>query len=126
MDSSKRELIYKDFLPIIEDVPILGIFLFGSTVHNDQGRDIDVCIIAGTGNKDEIQSILSQAMRLIDSNKYDLWIFEELKIYMQDEVLKNHQIIWTENKPQLYEYLYDFRKLIEDYHYRLRVAYGEM
>lgn len=118
--------IISDFEILINEKLIIGILLFGSKVNGSgQGRDTDICLVAGSSNKQTIQRVLSKALQSV-GDIYDLWIFEELAIFMQDEVLTNHKVIWSNDEPAMYEYLYPYRKLIADYHYRLKIAYDEI
>ncbi|MHA1911771.1 MAG: nucleotidyltransferase family protein [Candidatus Kariarchaeaceae archaeon] len=100
----------------------LGIFIFGSFVKETayEQSDIDICIVKPNCS---IQEALSRCWRLF-GNKYDFKIFEELPVFLQAEVLDHHIMIVAPSEPELYEYLYTFRRAIETYKNRLKVAYS--
>ncbi|ADC66001.1 DNA polymerase beta domain protein region [Ferroglobus placidus DSM 10642] len=88
---------------------VLAVLIFGSSVKG-KGRDVDVCIVA----KDDPKKILKEVFSKVDASKYDVWIFEELPLYMKIEVIENHEIVFCKDELELYEYFYQFRKLWKD------------
>lgn len=108
----------KMFSFLKEEKGVLAVLLFGSKAKKTcKGNDYDVCIVAPKAKHSEL---LRGLFRRIDtkSNKIDLYIFEELPLYLKKEVIENHKIILANDKYELYEYLYFFRKLWEDQKHR--------
>ena len=135
MDRKTKEKIISDFKSYWEDSrsSIQAILLFGSYTTGEETKrsDIDICIVPDWNPEMSQQvdislstEIIRKAWRFV-GGKYDLWLFTELPIYLQSEVIDNHKIIFCNDLPKLYEFFYHFRKLKEDYTYRLRVANGE-
>ncbi len=54
--------------------------------------------------------------------KYDVWLFEELPLYMKIEVIEKHVIVFCRDELELYEYFYHFRKLWKDQERRNRIT----
>lgn len=105
---------------------ILGILLFGSKINQkNPNRDTDICIVAP---EQESRQILKKVFQKINvqKKKYDVYCFEELPLYLRFEIIHNHKIIWTEDKGNLYEYFYYFRKLEQDQQYRMKVSSREI
>jgi len=101
---------------------VLGVLLFGSQVRGDVVRgDIDICIVAP--GQDKVK-LLFEVFEKVDvyGKRYDVYVFEELPLYMRFEVIENHELVLSKNPPELYEYLYFYRKLLEDYRWRLKKA----
>lgn len=71
---------------------------------------MDVCIVA----KSDPKKILKDVFSNVDPSKYDVWVFEELPLYMKMEVIENHEIVYCKDELELYEYFYFFRKLWKD------------
>ncbi len=101
---------------------VLGILRFGSSV--DPGcrpRDIDLCLVAPDQPSNDL--LLDVWGRVdVRGKRYDVWVFEELPIWMRHEVIRKHVVTWSPNVPALYEYLYFQRKLCEDMVQRQRKA----
>ncbi|MBI2899911.1 MAG: DNA polymerase subunit beta [Planctomycetes bacterium] len=100
---------------------VKGVLLFGSAVGGRVPRDFDVCVV--TASADPIP-ILWEIFHRIDvrGKRYDVWLFEELPLYMRYEVIRNHRVILARDVPALYEYLYFARKLCRDLERRRIVA----
>lgn len=118
-----REL-KEDFKELAKDEEVQAILAFGSFVtgENSPRSDIDVCIVAPAA-QDRVEMI-RRAWRQV-GGKYDLWLFEELPLYIQAEILSKHQIIFCMDIPALFEYFYPFRKRISEMIHRQRVAYAD-
>ncbi len=97
----------------------LAILLFGSMAKGKEARDLDICIV-----KPNEKNILNKIFRKINVNEknYDIYIFEELPLYMKMEVIKNHLIIFSKSKQDLYEYFYFYRKLWKDQEKRNKIT----
>lgn len=48
----------------------------------------------------------------------DIRIFERLPRYLQGAVIEDHDVLWTQDEPSLYEYLYPYRRLWEHERHR--------
>jgi len=104
---ASRDDLARDFSFLKEKV--LAVLIFGSSVKK-KGRDLDVCIVSGADPKEVLKDVFLN----VDTSKYDVWIFEELPLYMKMEVIDNHEIVFCKEKAELYEYFYFFRKLWKD------------
>ena len=101
---------------------VLGILRFGSSVVPGAApRDIDLCLVAPGQSASDL---LLEVFRKIDvrGKTYDVWVFEELPIWMRHEVLERHVVTWTRDLPELTEYLYFMRKPCLDMLARQRKA----
>ncbi|MBU3966877.1 MAG: nucleotidyltransferase domain-containing protein, partial [Euryarchaeota archaeon] len=94
----------------------MAVLLYGSVVKGEETprSDIDICLVAPTC-KDQA-GLLREVHRNLDvfSKKYDVRIFEELPLYIQIQIIENHEIIYTKDVYEMFEYFYHFRKLWED------------
>ena len=119
MDQREFTSIAADFQRYYEHRKPLGIVLFGSKADNTDNSfsDTDICIILEEINnlQQEIETVWEYV-----GGKYDVWIFEELKIPVQIEIIENHRVILCEDYPRLTEYFYKFRKEASWYKYRLK------
>ncbi|MFQ5821401.1 MAG: nucleotidyltransferase domain-containing protein [Candidatus Heimdallarchaeota archaeon] len=121
MDQQLFRGLKEDFKELAKDTEVLAILAFGSAVsgENTVRSDVDVCIVT-PGAHDKVE-VLRRAWRHV-GGKYDLWLFEELPLYIQTEILQKHQIIYCFDIPALFEYFYFIRKRIADMLHRQRVA----
>ncbi|WP_456478333.1 nucleotidyltransferase domain-containing protein [Geoglobus ahangari] len=89
---------------------VLAVLIFGSAVSEAEARDVDVCIVAPGGFD------LREVFKRVDvaGKKYDVWLFEELPLYMKMEIILNHVVVHCKDILELYEYFYFFRKLWKD------------
>ena len=62
----------------------------------------------------------------IKSNDIDLYLFEELPLYLKKEVIENHRILFASDKYELYEYFYLYRKLWADQRHRNELQKEEL
>lgn len=122
---SKLQGLKEEFLFLENDV--IGVLLFGSTSNKTRTKrsDVDVCVVAG---KQKPLHILSLVYQKIDAykKKYDVYIFEELPLYMKAEILRNHKVIISKDVPVLYEYLYFYRKLWDGQKHRQEITKKEI
>ncbi len=101
---------------------VLAVLIFGSAVSEAEARDVDVCIVAPNGF--DIREVF---MRIdVTGKNYDVWLFEELPLYMKMEVILNHVVVHCRDILERYEYLYFFRKLWKDQERRNRLAKEEI
>ena len=105
----------KDFEIFKDDV--LGILLFGSRARREdvERSDIDICIVRPVNDR-----VLTGIERTF-GGKYDIKVFENLPLYIQIEIIRDHRILHGD-EIQLSEYFYKFRRLWEDM--ALRVEYN--
>ena len=112
-------MVFRD-LEFLKD-RVLAVLMFGSTVssgENKVNRDIDVCIVAPEGF--DIKEVFKRID--VSGKKYDVWLFEELPLYMKMEVIEKHVIVYCRDILELYEYFYQFRKLWKDQVKRNRIT----
>ncbi|WP_232462060.1 nucleotidyltransferase domain-containing protein [Thermococcus siculi] len=91
----------------------MGILLYGSQVSGEATRrsDVDVCLVRPKpGTYERVLEKLG--------GKYDIKVFEELPLYVQIEIIKNHVVIYGDEL-ELSEYFYLFRKLWRDMEHRI-------
>jgi predicted nucleotidyltransferase len=93
---------------------VFGILLYGSYAKDEYTKrsDIDICLVGV--DKDTYMEILGKL-----GNKYDIKIFEELPLYIQIDIIKNHKVIFGDEL-ELSEYFYKFRKIWRDMEKRVR------
>jgi len=75
--------------------------------------------------KDRAKLLLNIFSR-ISNPKYDIWLFEELPLYMKAEVVKNHKVLWCKDIDKLYSYFADFMKIWRDQEIRIRIYTNEL
>ncbi len=122
MDEYQR--IESDFAFLAEDKRILAVLLFGSGAKGqvvDSRSDRDFCVIApGVRDSSSMSAILRKIYANINVSlkRYDIWLFEELSLYMKAQVIDNHRVVFCRDLPELYEYFYFYRKIWEDQKHR--------
>lgn len=104
----------REELDWMQEIPeIDAVLLFGSQIEGTatDASDYDLCVVASRlQSADEQAELLGKIWRQLDADKYDVWIFEELPLYLQMTVIGNHEILFCDDVPELYEYFYRFRK----------------
>lgn len=92
----------------------MGILLYGSHARGDATKrsDVDVCLVRP---KPGVYERVLQRL----GGKYDVKIFEELPLYIQIDIIRNHRVVYGDEL-ELSEYFYRFRKLWKDMEYRIR------
>jgi predicted nucleotidyltransferase len=118
MDKSDIERMKRDF-EVLSD-RVLAVVVYGSRAKNEETErsDIDVCVVAP--NTDGFK-IFRETLHL----DYDIRIFELMPLYLKMEVIENHEIIYTRDILDFYEYLYFFRKLWKDQEHRQKITKEE-
>lgn len=112
-----------DFAFLEEDESIIAVLLFGSGA-NDQltpRSDRDFCIVApNIRNTSGMRQVLKKIYKNLDviGKRYDVWLFEELALYMKIQVIENHKVVFCKDLPELYEYFYFYRKIWKDQKHR--------
>ena len=104
--------IKKDFNFLRTDKSILGVLLFGSRKRKDfhEKSDTDICIVSPKTAPEKILSKVFTNLN-VEEKKYEIHVFEELPLHLKMQVIENHEIIYSKNAPELYEYFYFYRKL---------------
>ena len=122
------EFIKKDFSFLFGREDILAILLYGSAASGGETHrsDIDICIVLPS--RKDMKDILNEIYRKLDvfTKKYDVRFFEELPLYIQINIMKSNNIIYSKDIYELYEYFYFIRKLWEDQKMRQHVTAAEM
>lgn len=100
---------------------VLALLLYGSQAHQDahSRSDVDLCIV-----NPDTPAVLNEVFRRVDvaGKGYDVYLFEELPLYMQMEVIRNHVVVFSRNIYSLYEYFYPYRKRWKDQEHRNTVT----
>jgi len=123
-----KESLKKDFSFLFGKEEVLSVLLYGSQAeHNETPRsDVDICIVAPEcGDR---KGLLGEVYRKLDvySKKYDVRLFEELPLYIQIQIIRQHEVIYVRDLLELYEYFYQFRRLWDDQAGRQQVTREEM
>jgi uncharacterized protein len=68
----------------------------------------------------DASKILRKTIRKVNTvtSNYDVHIFEELPLYIQMNIIKQHKIIYTRDRYGMYEYFFHYRKLWDNQKYR--------
>jgi uncharacterized protein len=134
MGKKTIDTIKKDFSWAKQDSQILSVLLFGSVSKKENHRrsDIDIAIVI-PGLSDFYFDCKNMSHKVVDASKilrktfrkvntvtsnYDVHIFEELPVYIQMNIIKQHKIIYTRDKYGMYEYFFHYRKLWDDQKHR--------
>lgn len=103
----------KEELGKIKD-KVLGILVYGSYASREatERSDIDICVVAGYKDKEKINELYREILRIMaKSKKYDIRIFELMPLWLKIEVIENGKIIYAKSIPELTYYFYFYRKL---------------
>ncbi|WP_297464379.1 nucleotidyltransferase domain-containing protein [Thermococcus sp.] len=106
------EQLRRDFRPFKDDC--MGILLYGSYAKGEATKrsDVDICLVKPKpGTYERVLEKLG--------GKYDVKVFEELPLYIQIDVIRNHRVIYGDEL-ELSEYFYRFRKLWKDMEPRIK------
>jgi len=105
---------------------VLALLIFGSFARGEATArsDIDICVVAPRQKPVEV---LKTIWRKVDvyGKKYDVWVFEELPLYLKIEIIENHEIVFGDAS-ELGEYFYFWRKLWEDQKHRQKMSREEL
>jgi len=112
MKSELTEELRRDFREFEDSC--MGVLLYGSHAKGKATKrsDVDVCLVKP---KPGVYKRVFQKL----GGKYDVKVFEELPLYVQIEVIRNHVVIYGDEL-ELSEYFYQFRKLWKDMERRIR------
>ena len=120
-----------DFAFLEKDKYVLAVLLFGSGAKGklNSRSDRDFCVVApeirGIG---EMRSLLKKIYVNLDvvGKRYDVWLFEELPLYMKLQVIGAHKVVFCRDLPGLYEYFYFYRKIWENQKHRQEMDKEEL
>lgn len=124
MDNEKIREIKKRVKKIFDLQEVHSILVFGSLTKGEisERSDIDICVIAPNAKNKE--RLANKIAGMLPKN-YDVCLFELLPLYMKIEIIKNHIILYTKDKLELYEYFYHYRKLWKDQEHRQKLTLKE-
>ena len=104
----------KDNLQGLMPIPeVDAVLLFGSHAKGEASErsDTDICIVAPSATAVvQKAKLLGLIWQRINASLFDVWLFEELPLYMQIDIIECHIIIHCRDAPSLYEYFYRFRR----------------
>ncbi len=80
-----------------------------------------------SGSSKKTGEILREVFRRVDVfwKRYDVYIFEELPLYLKIEVVRKHSVVFG-NPYELGEYFYIFIKIWENQKHRQKLSKKEM
>jgi hypothetical protein len=108
-----------DLRELAEVEGVLAVLLFGSRAKGHPlARDVDVCVVAPE-SEDKAKLLLRLFSRVREEG-FDIWLFEELPLYMKVEVIKNHKVVSCRDYRRLYEYFVRVMALWRDQEVRIR------
>ncbi len=100
---------------------VLAVLLYGSHATGDAHRqsDVDLCIV-----DPDTPTVLNEVSRRVDvaGSGYDVYLFEELPLYLQMEVIRSHRVVVCRDIYALHEYFYPYRKRWKDQEHRNTVT----
>ncbi|MHA1806187.1 MAG: hypothetical protein ACTSX2_01270, partial [Candidatus Thorarchaeota archaeon] len=67
--------------------------------------------------------LLGRLWQRLNPDIYDVWLFEELPLYMKMSVITSHVVIACKDVPALFEYFYLFRKIWADQAHRQAIKF---
>ena len=120
-----------DFGFLEKDENVLAVLLFGSGVKGqlNSRSDRDFCVVAPEiRDIGEMRSLLKKIYVNLDvvGKRYDVWLFEELPLYMKLQVIGAHKVVFCRDLPGLYEYFYFYRKIWNDQKHRQEMDKEEL
>ena len=97
---------------------LLGVLLYGSQATGEAGEnsDIDLCIVAPQAA--DQSKLWRQFVSHMRDSRYDVRIFELLPLYLKAAVIEQGVVVHCKDEPELYEYLYPFRRDWDDQKHR--------
>jgi len=104
----------------LRDIRIIhSVLIFGSYLHDENPRDIDICLVT-LGKNLDLETYGEIVMRA--PKCYDITVFEELPLYIKIHVIEDHLVLFSRDKYELYEYFYKYRKIWKDQKHRNRMT----
>ena len=129
---TKRSVCFKIVFAFLEhDENVLAVLLFGSAAKGELNSrsDRDFCVGAPKiRDRAGMRSLLKKIYVNLDvvGKRYDIWLFEELPLYMKLQVIRNHKVVFCRDLPGLYEYFYFYRKIWNDQKHRQEMDKEEL
>ncbi len=124
----EKKSLEKDFSFLRGRADVLAVLLYGSAAKGGETprSDVDICIVA-PGCKDTLSLFRDISSNVdIRGKKYDVRIFEELPLYIQIQVINNHDVVYARDIYELYEYFYFIRRLWQDQAHRQELTKEEL
>ena len=142
MDEKLLKEVRNDFSWVERDDNILAVLMHGSVITGDDHAksDVDISVVVPgaslfyydcegvSDEKADARVILGKVFRKVNValKGYDVYIFEELPLYIQAGMIDSHEIIHTSDKCGLYEYFFNYRKLWDDQKHRNTMTKEEL
>ncbi|MBD3405282.1 MAG: hypothetical protein GF411_03985 [Candidatus Lokiarchaeota archaeon] len=77
--------------------------------------DVDICVVSPASKTAQQRAdLLGIIWQQVNADIYDVHLFEELSLYIQIDIIRNHEILFCDDVPALFEYFYFYRKLWAD------------
>ncbi|NWF96871.1 MAG: nucleotidyltransferase domain-containing protein [Candidatus Thorarchaeota archaeon] len=117
MDSQTLQRVTSDLMPLNSIDGIDAVLVFGSQVTGDATElsDIDICVVAPeVRTLSEQASLMEKIWGCINTDVYDVRLFEALPLSVQASVIDQHVAVMCRDLPGLFEYFYRFRREWED------------
>lgn len=123
-----RNVLMKEFNTIVQyakkEKSILAVLLFGSSATGTTHlfSDTDICLVMPDASKEKrTKVILSLAGK--HSDQFDIKIFEELPLMVKGDLIKESKFLYVKDEPELFEYLWKWKKIYDDFQYQYSLAY---
>jgi len=123
----KLSELRKEFSVLEGDERIFAVLLFGSHIggRTHKKSDLDICVVAPNSDPKEVMQSIFRKVNLSKKN-YDVYVFEELPLYLKMEIITKHKVVFARDKYKLYEYFYLYRKLWADQKHRNELKKAEL
>lgn len=134
MDKKIFNQIKNDFSWVEQDDHVLSVLLFGSMVTDEHHAksDTDIAVVVPSlsqyyfdcKNVSHEKIAASTMLRRIFANtntsamKYDIYLFEELPLSIQMNIIHNNKIVYTADRLGMSEYFYHYWKRWNDQKHR--------
>lgn len=120
-----EDLLNEKFVENLKrDDDILAVILFGSYARNEARKesDIDVCIVLKDKEHEKLSQKEMDYMSLVDDERVQVHIFQNLPIFIRIRVLKEGKMIFCKDEDTLYDIAFRtikefeaFKKYYKDY-----------
>jgi len=98
-----------------KDTLVLAVALFGSYARKERHNDIDVCIFLKRGKYSAKQLSQKKLEYTSENEKYDIQIFQQLPLYIQERIMKEGKFIYGEGSMELYDICFEMLRNLEHY-----------
>ena len=105
-----------------KDSRVLALALFGSYARGEQYNDIDVCIFLVPKKYSHLELSRIKMEYVPENEKYDLHLFQELPLYIQQRILNEAKFLYCNNEDLLYDIYFEigrqylfFQHIYENY-----------